>query len=188
MREDFLAIHEIRKSFGAGDSKVEVLKGIDLDIAQGEFCVLLGPSGSGKSTLLNIIGGIDRPDSGEIIVNGERMADMKEKKLTIQKLADLTGLADETIKNLRNDPERRFQIEDIVAVCIALHLSPETSDAYIKASPSKFLGTDDMLLYQYALKEWYKLDLAVFFGTFGHMWLPFVIIGLLFGRGYRRFW
>ena len=82
MREDFLAIHEIRKSFGAGDSKVEVLKGIDLDIAQGEFCVLLGPSGSGKSTLLNIIGGIDRPDSGEIIVNGERMADMKEKKLT----------------------------------------------------------------------------------------------------------
>lgn len=82
MSDSFLAIHEIRKSFGVGDSKVEVLKGIDLDINQGEFCVLLGPSGSGKSTLLNIIGGIDQADSGDIIVNGERMADMKEKQLT----------------------------------------------------------------------------------------------------------
>ena len=55
----FLEIKQIKKSFGAGDSRVEVLKGIDLEIERGEFCVLLGPSGSGKSTLLNIIGGID---------------------------------------------------------------------------------------------------------------------------------
>ena len=105
----------------------------------------------------------EKAETGVIRMDFNQMtvALMKEKKVTIQKLADLTGLADETIKNLRNDPERRFQIEDIVAVCIALHLSPETSDAYIKASPSKFLGTDDMLLYQYALKEWYKLELAV---------------------------
>ncbi len=78
----FLAIKDIRKSFGEGDSRVEVLKGIGIEIEKGEFCVLLGPSGSGKSTLLNIIGGIDRPDSGEIIIDGERMADMREKKLT----------------------------------------------------------------------------------------------------------
>ena len=65
----FLTLQRIKKSFGQGESKVEVLKGIDLAIEQGEFCVLLGPSGSGKSTLLNIIGG--------------RMADMKEKRLTI---------------------------------------------------------------------------------------------------------
>lgn len=55
----FLEIKGIRKSFGTGESRVDVLKGIDLDIEKGEFCVLLGPSGSGKSTLLNIIGGID---------------------------------------------------------------------------------------------------------------------------------
>lgn len=78
----FLEIHQIRKSFGEGDNRVEVLKGIDLSIDQGEFCVLLGPSGSGKSTLLNIIGGIDSADSGDITINGERMADMSEKRLT----------------------------------------------------------------------------------------------------------
>lgn len=79
----FLTLQQIKKSFGQGESKVEVLKGIDLAVEQGEFCVLLGPSGSGKSTLLNIIGGIDRADDGEIVIHGERMADMKEKQLTI---------------------------------------------------------------------------------------------------------
>ena len=62
----FLEIRDIKKSFGQGDSFVEVLKGINLEINRGEFCVLLGPSGSGKSTLLNIIGGIDGADSGDI--------------------------------------------------------------------------------------------------------------------------
>ena len=79
----FLEITGIRKSFGAGDSRVEVLNGIDLSIEKGEFCVLLGPSGSGKSTLLNIIGGIDTPDSGDISIRGEKMADMNERRLTL---------------------------------------------------------------------------------------------------------
>ena len=79
----FLEITGIRKSFGAGDSRVEVLKGIDLSIEKGEFCVLLGPSGSGKSTLLNIIGGIDTPDSGDISIRGEKMADMNERRVTL---------------------------------------------------------------------------------------------------------
>ena len=77
-----LSIQGIRKSFGKGENRIEVLKGVDLGIEKGEFCVLLGSSGSGKSTLLNIIGGIDRADAGEIRVDGERMADMKEKRLT----------------------------------------------------------------------------------------------------------
>ena len=79
----FLEISKIKKSFGEGESKVEVLKGIDVGIEKGEFCVLLGPSGSGKSTLLNIIGGIDNADSGYISINGEKTADMSEKALTI---------------------------------------------------------------------------------------------------------
>lgn len=79
----FLEINQIRKSFGEGDNRVEVLKGIDLAIEKGEFCVLLGASGSGKSTLLNIIGGIDSADSGDICIKGARLADMSEKRLTL---------------------------------------------------------------------------------------------------------
>ena len=79
----FLEIKQIKKSFGTGDSRLDVLKGIDLQIERGEFCVLLGPSGSGKSTLLNIIGGIDGADSGSITIDGERIEDMTEKKLSL---------------------------------------------------------------------------------------------------------
>lgn len=79
----FLEIKNIKKHFGEGESRVEVLKGIDIEIEKGEFCVLLGPSGSGKSTLLNIIGGIDAADEGCISINGEKTADMNEKALTL---------------------------------------------------------------------------------------------------------
>lgn len=78
----FLEINGIKKHFGEGESRVEVLKGIDIGIERGEICVLLGPSGSGKSTLLNIIGGIDNADSGTISIHGEKTADMNEKALT----------------------------------------------------------------------------------------------------------
>lgn len=78
----FLSIEDIRKSYGEGDSRVDVLKGISLAVEEGEICVLLGPSGSGKSTLLNIIGGIDSADSGSIVIRGERMDEMNEKRLT----------------------------------------------------------------------------------------------------------
>lgn len=79
----FLEIKNIKKHFGEGESRVGVLKGIDIEIEKGEFCVLLGPSGSGKSTLLNIIGGIDAADEGYISINGEKTADMNEKALTL---------------------------------------------------------------------------------------------------------
>ena len=78
----FIEINEIKKSYGSGEGRMEVLKGISTQIEKGEFCVLLGPSGSGKSTLLNIIGGIDHADSGFISINGEKMENMKEKTLT----------------------------------------------------------------------------------------------------------
>ena len=79
----FLEVQGLKKGFGQGSARVEVLKGIDFTCEKGEFCVLLGPSGCGKSTLLNIIGGIDKPDSGEIRIEGEAMSLMKEKRLTM---------------------------------------------------------------------------------------------------------
>ncbi len=78
----FIEIKAVKKHYGEGDSRVEVLKGIDIEIEKGEICVLLGPSGSGKSTLLNIIGGIDEADEGYISINGEKTANMNERGLT----------------------------------------------------------------------------------------------------------
>lgn len=78
----FLEINNLKKSFGTGESRVEVLKGIQFSVEKGEICVLFGPSGSGKSTLLNIIGGIDEADSGSIVIEGEKIEDMNEKTLT----------------------------------------------------------------------------------------------------------
>lgn len=78
----FLEIVDLKKGFGSGETRQEVLRGMNFSVAKGEFCVLLGPSGSGKSTLLNIIGGIDNADSGYININGDKLEDMSEKKLT----------------------------------------------------------------------------------------------------------
>ena len=79
----FVEIKGLKKSYGEGEAKTFVLKGVDISIEKGEFCVLLGPSGSGKSTLLNIIGGIDNADEGYVSIDGEKTADMTEKRLTI---------------------------------------------------------------------------------------------------------
>ena len=98
----FIDISDIKKSYGAGESRVEVLKGISFGVEKGEFCVLLGPSGSGKSTLLNIIGGIDDADSGYISINGEKIENMKEKALTDYK-------AQQTQKDTHAAKEAKFR-------------------------------------------------------------------------------
>lgn len=79
----FLEIVDLKKGFGSGDTRQEVLRGMNFSVAKGEFCVLLGPSGSGKSTLLNIIGGIDSADDGYISINGDKLKDLGEKELTL---------------------------------------------------------------------------------------------------------
>ncbi len=78
----FLKVHDLHKSYGEGENRQEVLRGIDFSVEEGEICVLLGPSGSGKSTLLNIIGGIDTAESGYIAIRDDKLEEMKEKKLT----------------------------------------------------------------------------------------------------------
>ena len=90
----FLEIKGIKKHFGEGDSRIEVLKGIDMEIEKGELCVLLGPSGSGKSTLLNIIGGIDGADSGYIAINGENSRYGRKDADVVQKKASRLCFSD----------------------------------------------------------------------------------------------
>ncbi len=78
-----IKVNDIHKFYGNGDSKVEVLQGVNCEIQDGEICVLLGPSGSGKSTLLNIIGGIEMAESGCIDIGEDCTEHMNEKELTL---------------------------------------------------------------------------------------------------------
>lgn len=79
----FLEVENIEKYYGTGDNRTQVLNGISMGVEKGKICVLLGPSGSGKSTLLNIIGGIDNADSGSVSINGEKVENMNEKRLSL---------------------------------------------------------------------------------------------------------
>ena len=77
-----VSIRNLHKTYQRGPEKVDVLRGIDLDIAEGDFAALMGPSGSGKTTLLNLIGGLDSPSSGEIDIAGARIDTMKSGQLS----------------------------------------------------------------------------------------------------------
>lgn len=79
----YLEIENLFKSFGQGDTKTEVIRGISFGVEKGNICVLLGPSGSGKSTLLNIIGGIETADSGSVKIADDKIENMKESQLTM---------------------------------------------------------------------------------------------------------
>lgn len=76
-----LTIHNVKKSYGVGEAKIEVLKGINLNIIDGETLALTGKSGSGKSTILSLLAGLDFVGSGEIIVDGIHLSKMSEKEL-----------------------------------------------------------------------------------------------------------
>ena len=80
---DIVTVHNLKKYFGKGDSLVKALDGIDLAIEKGKFTAIIGASGSGKTTLLNMIGGMDIPDEGEIIVDGVNLRGLKEKELAV---------------------------------------------------------------------------------------------------------
>jgi len=79
----FLDIKGIKKSYGGEGNFTQVLKGISIGIARGQMTVILGPSGSGKSTFLNVIGGLDRVDEGQIIVDGLDISNLKSKELSL---------------------------------------------------------------------------------------------------------
>lgn len=81
--ENLIEIKNICKSFGNSDNKTEVLKNVSLSVNKGEFIALMGASGSGKSTLLYLLGGLDSPDSGEILINGKNISKMKDKEISV---------------------------------------------------------------------------------------------------------
>ena len=78
-----LETRDLRKYYGAGDTQVKTLDGVDLSIEQGEFVAIVGTSGSGKSTLLHMLGGLDRPTSGTVTVDGRDIFTLKDEALTI---------------------------------------------------------------------------------------------------------
>ncbi len=80
---EIVTVRGLKKYFGRGESQVKALDGIDLDIEKGKFTAIIGASGSGKTTLLNMIGGMDVPDEGEVIVDGVTLAGLKEKELAV---------------------------------------------------------------------------------------------------------
>ena len=81
MTKTIVRVENVVKRYRKGREAVEVLHGLSLDVGGGEFCALMGPSGSGKTTLLNLIGGLDKPDSGEIDVAGERIDRLNARAL-----------------------------------------------------------------------------------------------------------
>ena len=78
-----LETKDLRKIYGSGDTEVRALDGVNLQIENGEFVAIVGTSGSGKSTLLHMLGGLDRPTSGSVIVDGKDIFSLKEEALTI---------------------------------------------------------------------------------------------------------
>ena len=78
-----LEIKDLCKVYGTGETKVDALKNVTFDVEQGEFVAIVGPSGSGKSTLLHILGGVDSPTSGAVIISGTDISRLDETKLAI---------------------------------------------------------------------------------------------------------
>ena len=79
---ELVRVHDVHKHFTRGSERIEVLKGVNLEIPQGDFLALMGPSGSGKTTLLNLIGGLDTPTGGAINVNGVSVSSLSGSQLS----------------------------------------------------------------------------------------------------------
>lgn len=90
----FLQVEQLTKVYGSGDAAVRALDGVSLTVERGEFVAVMGASGSGKSTLLHLLGGVDRPTSGRITLDGVSLYDQKEEELTVfRRRADRPGVS-----------------------------------------------------------------------------------------------
>ena len=103
-----IELKNVRKSYVVGDQKYNALDGINLSIDQGESVVILGPSGAGKSTLLNLLGGMDKPTSGEIYIGENNIAKYSEKELNISK-----GFGNKFLMEVINEEDAKNKRPDI---------------------------------------------------------------------------
>ena len=123
----FLSIRDLDKSYGAGEARTQVLKGISTDIDKGEICVLFGPSGSGKSTFLNMVGGLEPADSGSIRVGDTDITQLSDRALVEYRRRELGFIFQ--FYNLVPDLTIRENIE----VCQYLSRNPLPIDELINS-------------------------------------------------------
>lgn len=125
MKDPIVVVKEVTKEYTMGEVKVKASDKMSFEILRGEFVVVLGPSGSGKSTVLNMIGGMDRPTSGEVIIEGKNITNYSDNELTIYRrknigfvfqfynlMSNLTALENvELVRSLSDNP---LKSEDIM--------------------------------------------------------------------------
>lgn len=100
MRETLVRFRHVHKIYRIADTGVVALGGVDFDVHEGEFLAIVGPSGSGKSTILNLIGGLDRPTAGEVVVDGTDLGRLTEDQLTDYRRAKIGFVWQGTARNL----------------------------------------------------------------------------------------
>ena len=108
------------KQFGTGDVAVEVLRGVDLTIESGEFVAVMGPSGSGKSTLMSIIGGIEPPTSGQVILDGVDMANLSDDQRTVMRRRKI-GFVFQAFNLIPTLPKKQMLLQGIFLYVINLN-------------------------------------------------------------------
>ncbi len=99
-----IELKNVSKIYKVGEKKVYGVRNLDLVINEGEFVVVIGPSGCGKSTLLNLIGGLDKPSEGEIIVDGKNLSNLNDKELTNTLGMYLATLFNASFENILSPP------------------------------------------------------------------------------------
>ena len=127
MAEAFLTVNDLRKHYGEGDSRLDVLRGITTTIDKGEMCVLLGPSGSGKSTFLNLVGGLEPADSGTINVNGAELTGLSDRDMVEYRRRELGFVFQ--FYNLVGD----LTVQENIEVCAYLSENPLPIEPLLKS-------------------------------------------------------
>ena len=122
----FLEVKDVKKAYGNGDSRVQVLKGVNLGIKEGSICTILGPSGSGKSTLLNIIGGLESVDTGNVIIDGKDIANLDSVGLSKYR-RDILGFIFQFYNLVPN-----LTVSENVEVCEYLTKNPLNKDELLQ--------------------------------------------------------
>lgn len=122
----FLEVKNVKKSYGSNESYIEVLKGITTGVEKGQMCVIYGPSGSGKSTFLNVIGGLDRINSGSIKVDGKEISGLTEEELSVYR-RDYIGYIFQFYNLISN-----LTVKENIQVCEYLTENPLNMDDLLK--------------------------------------------------------